>query len=167
MGDIGFQELLLITFIVCFIAITPYIFYLLELQKTLSAVKPENRKMHPGLVWLLFIPLFSTYWYYKVVTSIADSLAAEFEERHIEVDEQRPGLKMGIALFVIGVIQIFQNVYSEYFAFSGEGTPNVKLRITMFLITFILGITSFVLFIMYWIKIKGYRKLIIEAKNLN
>ena len=155
MGDIGFQELLLITFIVCFIAITPYIFYLLELQKTLSAVKPENRKMHPGLVWLLFIPLFSTYWYYKVVTSIADSLAAEFEERHIEVDEQRPGLKMGIALFVIGVIQIFQNVYSEYFAFSGEGTPNVKLRITMFLITFILGITSFVLFTQYSAKSAG------------
>jgi len=164
MGALGFQELLLITFIVCFIAITPYVFYLLELQKTLSAVKPENRKMHPGLVWLLFIPIFSTYWYYKVVTRIADSLAAEFEERKMEVDEQRPGLKMGMALFIIGVIQLLQNFYSKYFAFSGMGQPTASLKITMFLITFILGSTSFVLFIMYWIKIKGYRNMLNQVK---
>ena len=164
MGALGFQELLLITFIVCFIAITPYVFYLLELQKTLSAVKPENRKMHPGLVWHLFIPIFSTYWYYKVVTRIADSLAAEFEERKMEVDEQRPGLKMGMALFIIGVIQLLQNFYSKYFAFSGMGQPTASLKITMFLITFILGSTSFVLFIMYWIKIKGYRNMLNQVK---
>ena len=164
MGALGFQELLLITFIVCFIAITPYVFYLLELQKTLSAIKPENRKMQPGLVWLLFIPLFSTFWYYKVVTSIADSLAAEFDERQIMVNEQRPGFKLGMTLFIIGVIQLLQNFYSKYFAFSGMGQPTASLKITMFLITFILGSTSFVLFIMYWIKIKGYRNMLNQVK---
>jgi hypothetical protein len=54
MGALGFQELLLITFIVCFIAITPYVFYLLELQKTLSVVKPElATKIGNEIMWKL------------------------------------------------------------------------------------------------------------------
>src|SRR3546814_8872187 len=34
------------------------IFYLLTLQKAMQQVSPDLRKMEPGLVWLMFIPLF-------------------------------------------------------------------------------------------------------------
>ena len=79
MPAIGFQEILIIFFlalIIIGICLIPFIFFLIELQNTLKVVKNENRKMKPGQVWLLFIPLFSIYWYFEVVNKIADSLKA-------------------------------------------------------------------------------------------
>ena len=44
------------------LVIIPYIFFLLALQKTLKVISPENRKMPPGNVWLMFIPIFNIFW---------------------------------------------------------------------------------------------------------
>jgi hypothetical protein len=77
--------LLIILFIFFAAFLIPVIFYFLELQNTLKEVSVENRKMKPGQVWLLLIPLFSIYWLFEVVSKIADSLKAEFASRNIEV----------------------------------------------------------------------------------
>jgi len=58
MENLGFQEILLILIVLCGMII-PKIFYLLTLQNALKTISPQNRKMEPGKVWLLFIPLFS------------------------------------------------------------------------------------------------------------
>jgi len=44
----------------------------------LAMVRPENRRLAPGLVWLQLIPLFNFVWIFIVVRRIADSLANEY-----------------------------------------------------------------------------------------
>ena len=107
MPAIGFQEILIIFFlalIIIGICLIPFIFFLIELQNTLKVVKNENRKMKPGQVWLLLIPLFSIYWYFEVVGKIADSLQAEFKERNIQVGEEKPGYSFGSVICILGVV---------------------------------------------------------------
>lgn len=54
----GTSEWIIIIFVIG-IALIPAIFFLLNLQKTLETISPENRKMKPSNVWLLLIPLFN------------------------------------------------------------------------------------------------------------
>jgi uncharacterized membrane protein YdbT with pleckstrin-like domain len=131
MGNIGLQEILIIAIVVGLFGLIPYIFYLIELQNTLKEVKFENQKMKPGKVWLLFIPLFSAYWYFEVVSKIADSLEAEFEERKIQLDEVRPGYSIGIVMCIIGVITLCINIFSKLFN---------SLVVIMAILNFLLGL---------------------------
>ncbi len=51
----------------------PAILFVLTQQNTLKAIRPENRLVSPGLVWLQFIPIFGQVWQFIVVTRIAGS----------------------------------------------------------------------------------------------
>jgi hypothetical protein len=53
--------------------IVPAILFVLTQQNTLKAIRPENRLVSPGLVWLQFIPIFGQVWQFIVVTRIAGS----------------------------------------------------------------------------------------------
>ncbi|MEW6468936.1 MAG: hypothetical protein AB1458_08435 [Bacteroidota bacterium] len=88
------------------------IFYCLTLQRTLEAVSPENRKMPPGQVWLLYIPLFNIVWHFLVVIAIADSLRDEMKKRGIPSKEERPTFGIGIATSVspIFIVTLFYGV---------------------------------------------------------
>lgn len=156
MENLGLQEIILIVLILSLLAIIPYAFYLMELQNTLKEVKVENQKMKPGQVWLLFIPLFSTYWYFEVVSKIADSLQAEFQDRNIQLDEERPGYAIGIAMCIIGVCSIGLNIITKIFK---------EFAVFTTILGFLLGLASFILFIMYWVKMNGYRKQIEHDKK--
>jgi hypothetical protein len=120
------------------ILIIPYIFYCIELQNTLKEIKPENRKMNPGQVWLLYVPFFRWYWSFAVVNNIADSLKLEFEQRGIKADVERPGFAFGLVYAILSVVSDFVLVLSP---------------------------VSLGFFIVYWVKIRGYRKLLVESKN--
>jgi hypothetical protein len=72
------------------IILIPAIFYCLTLQKALNRCAPENRAMAPGMVWLMFIPLFNLVWQFFVVINMAKSLGAEFQKRGI-AEEPEPG----------------------------------------------------------------------------
>jgi hypothetical protein len=66
-----FQILLLVVIII------PVIFFFLAQQRTLELIRPENRLMSPGQVWLQFIPLFGLIWQFIVITRISDSIRKE------------------------------------------------------------------------------------------
>jgi hypothetical protein len=70
-NDSYLQLILLLVFLI------PAIFFLLTQQRTLKAIRPENRRMRPGLVWLQLIPLFGQVWQFFVVARIAGSLKKE------------------------------------------------------------------------------------------
>jgi len=53
--------------------IVPAILFVLTQQNTLKAIRPENRLLSPGLVWLQFIPVFGQVWQFIVVGRIAGS----------------------------------------------------------------------------------------------
>lgn len=70
----GFQFLFLLLFLV------PAIFFLVTQYNTLKSIKPQNRHMSPGEVWLQLIPVFNLIWQFVVVTRIANSIQKELEE---------------------------------------------------------------------------------------
>lgn len=74
----GTLEALLLIFSTFFIII---FFFLLTQYKTLALVRPENRRMHPMLVWLQLIPLFGIFWQFYVIRYIADAIRKELNTR--------------------------------------------------------------------------------------
>ena len=81
--------------------LVPLIFFIITLQNALLAVSPHNRKMPPGNVWLLLIPIFHIVWLFIVVGNIADSYRSEFLERNITMAEQRPSYSIGLAAAIL------------------------------------------------------------------
>lgn len=118
----------------------PYIFYLITLQKTLQAVSPENRQMQPGKVWLLLIPVFTWVWLFFVVKAISDSLKREFNKYGV-IDDEKPIYDLGLSLaisrccFIIPILGGFA------------------------------GLASFVLWIVYWVRVNDKKKELINVIN--
>jgi len=111
----------------------PAILYALSLQKALNRCSPESRAMNPGLVWLLFIPLFNLVWHFLVVINVAKSLDAEFKKRGV-AEEPMPGKTIGMVMCILaccGIIPLIGPLFS-------------------------LG--SLVCWIIYWVKIAGFSK---------
>jgi len=141
-GTPGPFEIILLFFIVgVFLGILPLIFYLITLQKTLSQVSPENRKMPPSNVWLTFIPLFGLAWQFVIVSKIASSLKSEFNSRDIKIDSNNPGYGIGIAysiLFCASIIPFLGMVAS---------------------------IAGLICWILYWVKISNYKLQLTESQK--
>jgi hypothetical protein len=131
-----------IILLVCFtilIFLIPFIFYLITLQNTLKTISPENRKMAPANVWLLFIPFFNWIYQFIVVNNIADSIRAEALVKSVPLEESRPGASVGIAMCVLQICSI------------------IPVFGTLASLGFI------VCWIVYWVKINSYKKLLEQA----
>lgn len=138
--DEGLIVLLVIIWLVLVIGgLVTQILYLLTLQNTLNEVSPENRKMPPGQVWLMFIPLFNIGWQFVIVTNIADSLKAEFQKRNIAVEEERPGYSIGLTTCILICCCII---------------PFLGL---------LAALGAIVCWIIYWVKISGYKRMLKES----
>ncbi|MEO6963390.1 MAG: hypothetical protein ABIY90_15570, partial [Puia sp.] len=95
------QIILLLAFVI------PAILFLFTQQKTLQAIRPLNRTMKPGLVWLQLIPVFGQVWEFVTVVRISKSIGNEMTSRlgesiledskeRIEEPKERPTLYLGI-----------------------------------------------------------------------
>ncbi len=100
LAGLGFLTIMLI---VVAVILVPFIFYCLTLQKALNRCSPECRAMNPGMVWLMFIPLFNLVWQFLVVLNMAKSLGAEFQKRGI-TEDPNPGQTLGIVMCVANLI---------------------------------------------------------------
>ena len=98
----GMFQIIFFSIIGCFYVI-PMIFFIITLQNALLAVSPHNRKMLPGKVWLILIPIFNLVWFFIVVGNIADSFKAEFMERNLPRSEARPSYGNGLATAILQV----------------------------------------------------------------
>ena len=116
----------------------PAIFFLLTLQNTLKAISEENRRMPPSNVWLLFIPLFNIVWQFIVVDKIAQSIGAECARLSIPVTENKPTYGIGLAWNICNFLGI---------------------------IPIIGALASLITFILYWVKVSEYKKLIQANQN--
>ena len=115
------------------ILIIPAIFYLLMLQKTLNRCSPESRAMQPGMVWLLFIPLFNMVWHFFVVINMDKSLTTEFQKRGIP---DNPASAKTLGLVMCGL-------------FCGGIIPCIGPLIWL---------GGLVCWIIYWVKIAGFSR---------
>ena len=133
MGSFGPGEIIILFIMLSGIILLPLILYLLTLQKTLNLVRPENRHMEPGLVWLALIPIFSIIWNFFIVTKVAESLRLEFKQRNIPTGAEKPGYSIGLAYCILVCCTIIP---------------------VLGLLTSIAGL---VCWIIYWVKINGYK----------
>lgn len=93
---------------------------------------PECRTLSPGMVWLLFIPLFNVIWHFIVVTNISSSLRNEFNRRNFPGIETEPGKGIGLAMCILAACGIIP------------------------ILGILCAIAGFVCWIVYWVKIHEY-----------
>lgn len=122
------------------LTIVPLVFYLLTLQSTFNAVSPENRKMPSFNVWLLLIPVFGLAWHFFVVNRLSDSIQAEANARNIKLEEFRPTRQIGLAMCILGASTLIP------------------------VINALTGLAFIVCWIIYWVKINNYRKILLESE---
>jgi drug/metabolite transporter (DMT)-like permease len=140
MGGLEFAAVITIFLVALLIGLIPMVFYLITLQNTLSEIGEQNRKMPPGQVWLILIPLFGIIWNFFVVNAIADGLKAEFDQRGVTRDENRPGAGIGIAMAILQCCSVIPVLGS------------------------LAAIAGLVCWIIYWVKISGYKTQLVAAK---
>lgn len=139
----GAAEGMIIFFLVLIgigVALVPMIFYLITMQNTLKAISDENRRMPPGEVWLMLIPLFGMVWQFIMVNRMADSLRPEFDRLGIVEPEQRPGAGIGLAFCILNVCSIIP--------FLG----------------YLSALGGIVCWIIYWVKIAGFKNKLIATQ---
>lgn len=136
----GGTEWFLIFVVLGGLILIPKIFYLITLQSTLASISPENRKMPPAHVWLLLIPLFSLVWHFFVIKSIAESITAEANSLGKKLAEPMPAYNIGLAMCILNCLFI---------------VPGVN---------FVTSIAGLVCWIIYWVKISDYKKVLTTEK---
>jgi len=140
MGDL-FQPMHIIILLVIFLLIClPFliaaILYLLTLQKTLRNGAPSSRTLEPGMVWLFLIPLVNLIFNFFIVFGLAKSLHNEFVKRGIPVADPTPGQSIGLAMCICACCVFIP------------------------ILGILAGIANLVLWIMYWVKIAEYSRLL-------
>ena len=116
----------------------PGIFFLLTLQNTLKSISEENRKMPPSNVWLMLIPVFNLVWQFIMVDKIAQSIGAECARLNIPVKDPKPTYNIGL----VWNICIFLSI-----------------------IPILGGLAALITFILYWVKVAEFKKLILANQN--
>ena len=127
LGFIGPQELIIILLILSLVIIP-----IVVIQNTLKEISYYNRKMQPGQVWLMLIPIFGLIWAFVIVNRVADSIKAEFASKNIKINEERPGFNIGLAACILYCCSII---------------PILRF----------LALVGFVCWIIYLVKINNYK----------
>lgn len=137
------MTVLLIILILSLISCIPYIFFLRTLNKTLKIINPKNRKLDPGSVWLLLIPIFYLGWNFVVISGISKSLKLELKDKNIQLEEDNPGYYLGLAYSIICCCLI--------------------LIMWIPFINILMCISYIIIFILYWVKINNYKNELEES----
>jgi hypothetical protein len=136
------------------------ILFTLTQHNTLKAIRPANRRLKPGLVWLQLIPFFNMYWLFHVVVRISQSAVKEklaFRDDSILgiADDaatrhgKHPTLAMGIsyaALWAIYFLHLFG--------------PIQKDVTTVFVLV---ALAMIVCWIIYWVQLVQLKRKIVLA----
>lgn len=131
------ETILLFPFIAGVIVLA--VFYLKTLQDVLKEVSPNNRQVEPGNVWLMFIPVFNVIYPFILYPKICDSVKLEMMERSLE-ETGDYGRGIGITMPILGICGFI---------------PYLNL---------LTGIANFILWIIFWSKMNGYKNTLKYAK---
>jgi hypothetical protein len=149
------QILLLLAFLI------PAVLFLVSQQNILKAIKPENRRMHPGLVWLQLIPLWGQIWQFFVVTRIANAFRNELASKEedsilgfsdtvaVEVQGKRPTFAIGIAYCILYTTGILMNLTIF------TNASNIAMATLIFLVSMLGGM---ICWIIYWVQLTSYKR---------
>ncbi len=125
--------------------LTAMIAFLLEQQQLLQDIKPQNRTLAPGKIWLQLIPVFGIFFQFRVVASIADSIHAELTTASekdmlsgILPEGGRPTYKKGLTFCILSCCTILRIPFVQE----------------------IVGVVLLITMVSYWRELRKYRELI-------
>ena len=134
--------------------IVPAILFVLTQQNTLKAIRPENRLLRPGLVWLQFIPIFGQVWQFIVVSRIAGSAV---RQRLSFRDDSILGLSQEAAASIgkqptlpLGIIYCSPEIINILFLFTSL-TPTTQT------IQGLVALAQMICWIIYWVQLGRLR----------
>lgn len=142
----------LVQIMLVLVMLIPAILFLVTQYRTLRLVRPENRRMPPGQVWLQLIPLFGLVWQYYVIRKISDSIRVELSspvgdsilsDEALDLEE-RPTYQVGI----------------------GYATAMVLTVLPIMFFKSICVLVALVLWIVYWVQLSKYKKKLSERALL-
>jgi hypothetical protein len=148
-NDPALQLILLAVFLI------PAILFLLTQANTLKQVRPENRSLAPGLVWLQLIPIVGQIWQFFVVARIAGSIKKQWQTEDkdsilgINADAiadgstGRPMLVIGIAYCSLSILVIVFNLFTR------SGMPTLSG---------LLGLATMTCWIVYWVQLASWKR---------
>jgi hypothetical protein len=140
-------QLTSLLFALGFLAIA--VLYTLTLYNTLNAVSPTNRKIQSGLIWLFLIPVFHLIWHFVIVNKLSESIKAEYLNKGQDVPEFKPGYGSGIIASFCWIASFTLSTF--------QNLANISITpINMF--EGLLNIVGVIAWVLYWIKIAGYKK---------
>src|SRR5690606_23282764 len=154
------------------------VFYFSNLQKTVKAAAPENRKLPPGNVWIMMIPVIGTIYSFIAIPKIADTIAAEYKSKGQPLATNRPTYGVGMAMTVcraISWIFTFMTLGDSLRIYSASFSGNIE-EMTMYAeqqngtisgLSSIVGLVWLVLFIVYWVQTAGYKNKMRALPNNN
>jgi len=144
----------------------PAILFLLTEHRMLVAIRSENRRMRPGLVWLQLIPLFGQVWQFVVVSRIADSIHKELERDEdsilgistdaVEQLGRRPTMTIGITYCSLNFVFLLQTVLKGFYT-----DPPAEAGL-LALVTFVLSLSSVTCWIIYWVRLAAIKRMILR-----
>lgn len=169
----GMAMALICVLLVGVIWLVVLIFFCLTLQRTQKEVRPRNRLIPAGLVWLHLIHLASIIpiagylidllvgvWDLIMVLKIAGSLKREFEDRGWGTGTEGFGRTVGITWAVCLMIEVPVSVAMNFIG-PQMGQPEILLAVgAVFLMIWLTGI---VLRIIYWVQMAGYGRRLRES----
>jgi len=140
MDNLGFQELIVMCIILSIIlgSVIASVFYLLTIGRALKLTQ-KYHQIAPGLVWLLLIPIFSLGWNFYILNRTTMGIKGKYAE--LGKDCADAGWNIGLAFSILACCSII-------FGF----IP---------LVGTLIGLATFTTWIMYWVKIAGYNRLMV------
>ena len=129
--------------------------YILTLRNTLREVSPQNRKMDPGMTWILLIPVAGTIYQIFVVRFISESLAAEYRMRGMATDA-KPTYGIGMAFAILLLCN---------WAINLGGT--LLLAFSMRAFGSVLNLAILVCWIVYWVQVSQNKRRLIESRGMS
>lgn len=152
-----------------------YIFFCLTMQRTMSEVRPRNRTIPAGLVWLhmlhlagaipiigIIFGLAASVWDLIMVLKIGSSLRNEFEDRGWRTDSEGFGRPVGLVWTVIALAATPLGLAMNLL---GKQVKDQTVMVTILIVIGVLGLTSFVCWIIYWVLIASYGRRLREKSG--
>ncbi len=149
---------LCIAVVMIIVVYAPYIFMLVKAMQALQAVRPRNRSMAPGLVWLGLIPCAPLIMNFVIVLKCSESLDTEFDDRGMKSRGDH-GKQVGLIFAVIVLVNIALNGASNVLSGAmnqgggGPAGPIVGVVMALGCLSLVLIIAQIVLPIIYGLRL--------------
>jgi hypothetical protein len=171
----GMMAALICFLVIGVVALLLLILFCLTLQRTQSAVRPRNRLIAPGLVWLhmlhlgAIIPILgyligfaASIWDLIMVLKLAGSLKQEFEDRGWRTDGEGFGRIVGITWVVT---QLIMTPIGLAMNFIGPQFGDPVIAMALVGVILVLWLTGIVCWIIYWVQMAGYGRRLREGRR--